>query len=70
MNNISFSEWYARFQVLIGLWKELSSDQNWIEAHKDELEQHGLKPDELRNSIQKDIDMLTHQILHFDKEKE
>ena len=68
MSNMSFSEWYEQFQALINLWRELSSDKNWLETHKDELERHGLKPTGLRASIENDIDMLTRQILHFDEE--
>lgn len=69
MNNISFSEWYKQFQELIALWKELSANQNWIEAHKEDLQQHGLNPLELNMSLQKDIDILTQQILFFEEEK-
>lgn len=67
-NNITFKEWYDSFQELLKLWKELSSNKIWIEAHKDELKQHGLNPDELDVSIGRDIDMLTKQIFSYDKE--
>lgn len=69
MSNISFSEWYTQLQELIELWKELSSNQNWLETHKEELTRHGLNPSKLNESTQNDINILTHQILHFDKEK-
>lgn len=69
-NNISFMEWYNEFQQLIMLWKELSSDETWLEVHENELKLHGLNPSELTINIKKDIAMLTHQILNFDdKEK-
>lgn len=67
-NNVTFKKWYDEFQELLKIWKELSSNQNWIEAHKDELEQQGLNPDELGTSIRKDIDMLITQMLSFDEE--
>lgn len=66
-DQISFQEWYEQFQKLIIVWKELSSDKNWIESHKKELEQHGLKPSELALNIQRDIDVLTKQIMNYDE---
>ena len=69
MNNMSFSEWYAKFQELVNIWKEVSTDQNWVEAHKDELRYHKLNPAELSTSLQRDLDMLVQQILHFGEEE-
>ena len=46
--NISFKEWYNRFQELIVYWKELSSDKNWIETHKDELLKYNLTHKQFR----------------------
>ena len=68
MNNISFLDWYSQFQKLISLWKELSANQNWIEAHSEELKRHGLNPSDLNTSVQSSLEMLTCQILHYDKE--
>lgn len=67
MSNMSFSDWYAQLQCLIDRWIELSRDRNWVEAHKEELERQGINPSEL--NLQKDIDILTHQILHYGEEK-
>ncbi len=68
-NSISFMEWYNKFQQLIVLWKELSTNETWLEAHENELKLHGLNPSELTINIKKDIAMLTHQILNYDDEE-